>query len=150
MLMFELVHATAVTAKADGSPSSGPKPKSSGSGGADKSFMDVMSNATPEIRDWYEQLRTYILALGDDVQEKHVKLYVAFKRIKNFACITGGNKKLQLYLRLAPATLVVEKDFTRDVTTIGHWATGDLEVTIDSADDVARAQALIHRAYEGG
>ncbi|PFR27690.1 hypothetical protein COK19_09685 [Bacillus cereus] len=29
----------------------------------------------------------YILALGDDVQIKILKHYIAFKRIKNFACL---------------------------------------------------------------
>jgi hypothetical protein len=28
-----------------------------------------------------------LLAPGDDVQEKHLKLYAAFRRLKNFACV---------------------------------------------------------------
>ncbi len=34
----------------------------------------------------YETLKAFIFALGDDVQEKTTKLYIAFKRLSNFAC----------------------------------------------------------------
>ena len=37
--------------------------------------------------DRLEALRAYLSALGDDVQETTLRLYIAFKRIKNFACV---------------------------------------------------------------
>ena len=40
-----------------------------------------------EMRDLYNALRDHLVALGDDVQEKKLKYYVAFKRLKNFACV---------------------------------------------------------------
>jgi len=36
------------------------------------------------LRDLYDEIATYLMALGDDVQEKHLKYYIAFKRFQNF------------------------------------------------------------------
>jgi predicted transport protein len=85
------------------------------------------------------------------VQRKELKLYTAFKRIKNFASvvIVPGQKdpRLQIYLKL-PGNLAEESDFSRDVTNIGHWGTGSLEVNIRDAADFDRAKALIQDSYD--
>ena len=46
-----------------------------------------------------------LLAPGDDVQEKHLKLYVAFRRLKNFACVIPCRDKLLAVLKLDPVAL---------------------------------------------
>jgi len=38
--------------------------------------------------------------------------------------------------------------FTRDVRTIGHFGTGDLEISIKSADDLEKAKPMLVRSYE--
>ena len=40
-----------------------------------------------QLADTFEGIRVFLLALGDDVQEKRLSLYIAFKRLKNFVCI---------------------------------------------------------------
>ena len=45
--------------------------------------------------------------------------------------------------------VTLEEGFTRDVTNIGHFGTGDLQVTLRTMDDFARAQPLFVRSYEG-
>jgi len=45
---------------------------------------------------------------------------------------------------------VLEEGFTRDVRKIGHFGTGDLEVTIMNDHDLDRARPLLERAYQGG
>ena len=47
----------------------------------------MLSEMQGPLLDLYDELQAYLLALGDDVQEKTLKYYVAFKRIKNFACV---------------------------------------------------------------
>ena len=78
-----------------------------------------------------------IECLGDDVQKKTLKYYIAFKRIKNFACvelhIQNGN--ISLYLKIDPSSIQLEEGFTRDVSNIGHFGTGNLEVTIRNDAD---------------
>ncbi len=38
---------------------------------------------------------------------------------------------------------------TRDVTHIGHWGTGNLEVTLNTMADLEAAKPFIMAAYEG-
>jgi predicted transport protein len=54
------------------------------------------------------------------------------------------------YLRLDPDTIEIRPGFTRDVRNIGHYGTGDLEVTMKTMDDFERAQSLLQDAYGGG
>lgn len=53
------------------------------------------------------------------------------------------------YLKLDPSTVALEAGFTRDVRKIGHYGTGDLEVSIKTIDDFTKSQLLLQRAYEG-
>jgi predicted transport protein len=91
-----------------------------------------------------------LVALGDDVLKKHLKYYVAFKRIRNSACVEvhPRAKKLIAFVNLEPGSIVMEEGFTRDVSQIGHFGTGGTEITITSNDDLARAMPLIEQSYE--
>lgn len=109
-----------------------------------------LANASPELRDIWDAADNFLMALGDDVQMKELKLYVAFKRIKNFVCLElyPQAKSVVAYVKLDPDSVTLEPGFTRDVRKIGHFGTGDLEVAMRSLDDVIRAQSLFQRAYE--
>lgn len=113
----------------------------------DKSFAEQYKNAKSEIKTLYDDLRNYILSLGDDISENSLKLYTAFKKIKNFVCVEVFGNRLLLHLRLDVTTIDYEEGFTRDTSQIGHWATGDVEVVIRSKADFEKAKPLIDRAY---
>ncbi len=88
--------------------------------------------------------------MGDDVQMNTLKYYVAFKRLKNFACIEAhpNSGKLVVYLKVDPDTIELKQGFTRDVRSIGHYGTGDLEVTINSNVELEAAKPLLIQSYE--
>lgn len=111
-----------------------------------------LANAPRELRDLWDAVTTYLAALGDDVQSKELKFYVAFKRIKNFVCLElyPQGKTVAAYVKLNPDSVSLERGFTRDVRKIGHFGTGDLEIVMRSMDDFAKAQPLYQRAYEHG
>jgi predicted transport protein len=44
----------------------------------------------------------------------------------------------------------LEEGFSRDVRSIGHYGTGDLELRIKNSADVAKAQPLIQQSYSTG
>lgn len=116
-----------------------------------KTHADQLVTASPELLALYEQTRNFILAQGDDIIEKQLKLYVAFRRIKNFVCATLISKEephVRLWLKLDPAGVILEKGFTRDMREVGHWGTGDLEVVLRSHADFDKAKILIERAYQ--
>lgn len=79
-----------------------------------------------------------------------MKCYIAFKRIKNFACVEVRNKMktVLIFVKVDPDTVQLEDGFTRDVRSIGHFGTGDLEISLKSVDDLERAKPLILKSYE--
>ena len=88
--------------------------------------------------------------MGDDVQQKELKNYFAFKRIKNFACVEvhPQKKKLLVFVKVNPDTINIQKGFTRDVRSIGHFGTGDLEITLKSIESLEQAKPLLMQSYE--
>jgi predicted transport protein len=114
-----------------------------------KTISTVMTELDAPMIDRFEALRAYLIALGDDVQETTLRFYIAFKRIKNFACVefrpTTG--KILIFLKVDPSTVQIEPGFTRDVSEVGHFGTGDLEITLNNVDDLERAKPLIERSY---
>lgn len=115
-----------------------------------KSVSEHLKMASQNIKDIFETLSAYLLALGDDVQFKELYYYFAFKRIKNFVTIIVHPKSesMLLYIKLDPKTIKLEKGFTRDVSKIGHQGIGDLEITIKSMDDLEKAKPIILKSYE--
>lgn len=118
--------------------------------GPDKSFAELLVDLPEPTRQLLDSLADYTLSLGDDVQRKDLRLYAAFKRLKNFATVVLHKKNcLLLYLHVDPATALAILPKARDVTHIGHWGTGNLEVTLSSMADLDAAKPFINAAYEG-
>ncbi|KOF56145.1 transporter [Clostridium sp. DMHC 10] len=143
LLMFDLINSNVATRLKDIDGDKVTKPQSN-----DKNFDDQLEATSEKIRGLYYSIRDYILALGDDVTENKLKLYSVFKKIKNIICVEVKMKSIVLYLRLEPKDIAIEDGFTRDVTKIGHWGTGDLEITIKDVRDFEKAKEYIDRAYE--
>jgi predicted transport protein len=150
LLMLDLVAATAVK----GSPAiTGAVSSGEGTGSASgkyKTISTVIDELDVAMVDRLEALRASLMALGDDVQEATLRLYIAFKRIKNFACVEfrPTTAKILLFVKVDPTSITLEPGFTRDVSNIGHFGTGDLEITLSKPDDLERAMPLIRRSYE--
>ncbi|ODP29680.1 hypothetical protein PTI45_01163 [Paenibacillus nuruki] len=115
-----------------------------------KSVSEYLDKASVALLDHYEQLKAYITALGDDVQVDVLKYYIAFKRIKNFACIEIYYQKdeIHMFLKVDPNSIQLEEGFTRNVQNIGHRGTGDLEVIIKNEKQLEKAKFLIQLSYE--
>ncbi len=118
--------------------------------GPDKSFAELLVDLPEPTRQLLDSLADYTLSLGDDVQRKDLRLYAAFKRLKNFATVVLHKKNcLQLFLHVDPATALAVLPKARDVTHIGHWGTGNLELTISTMAELDAAKPFINAAYEG-
>ncbi len=146
LLLFELVNAvaTGTVARTAGTENGGRNRH------RQKTVSEYIEQAPTELRDRFETLRAFLSALGDDVQEKTLKNYVAFKRLKNFACVEvhPRSENLLVYVKVDPDAVECVSGFTRDVREIGHFGTGDLEIIVDSDADLERAKPLIVQSYE--
>lgn len=140
LLMFEQVNENIASSISDVEPSI--KARAS-----DKTFDEQIEGADKAIKLLYQDLTNYILSLGDDISETHLKPYAAFKRIKNVVTVVAHKKKLVLNLPLDVSTVAFEEGFSRDVTNIGHWGCGAVELHISNKNDFEKAKPLIDRAY---
>lgn len=115
-----------------------------------KTASEYLEQASSELANLYDATKELLLSLGDDVQEKVLKYYFAFKRIKNFACVEvrPSAKVVLVYAKVDPESITLEDGFTRDVRNIGHYGTGGLEITIRSIDDLHKARHLLEKSYE--
>lgn len=113
----------------------------------DKLFEVCYEEASDKLKNLYTDLKNYILGLGDDVSESRLKLYSAFKKIKNITCVEIFKDKLLLFIKLDAKSVNFEEGFSRNVANIGHWGTGDVEVSVKNTDDLEKAKPLIERAY---
>lgn len=117
--------------------------------GRDKQLTQLLSEMNDDIAAIVNELREFILGLGDDVVEKPLKLYFTYRRIKNFASIIIKKESVTLYVKVDPKTVEIEEGFSRDVTNIGHWGAGHLELWVIDQESLEKAKPLIQRSYDG-
>lgn len=121
----------------------------SGQIGTARSFAEWLPLLPPHLTEFLASLEDYVASLGDDVQHKELRLYLAFKRLKNFATVVAQKNRLILYLYLNPSDLGPLPAIGRDVSQQGHWGTGDLELSLASQADLDTAKPLIVMSYQG-
>jgi predicted transport protein len=145
-LTLDLVVSTSATATSAGTEEP-PKPIKQYK---EKNVTQLHEQAPEDLKNLYDALEAYLLSLGDDVTKTTRQFYYAFRRIKNFACVEihPQTKRLLIYLKTDPANVTLEPGFTRDVTKIGHFGTGNLEVSIGTSHDFEKAQPLILASYQ--
>ncbi|MEU4174701.1 DUF5655 domain-containing protein [Streptomyces sp. NPDC026589] len=89
-----------------------------------------------------------LLGLGDGVNRVERKTYLAYQRLRNFACVCRPQRrKLLVYLKVNPRDVDLVPGFTRDVAGLGHHGTGNLEVQLRTPKDIERAQELFRASY---
>ena len=141
LLMFEQINENIAAAIPEDNNTIN-KPKS-----IDKTFEEQLAGADNEVKVLYQDLANYILSLGDDIRETHLKLYAAFKKIRNIVTVVVLKKKLIINLPIDVTTVSFEEGFSRDVTNIGHWGCGAVELHLKNKADFEKAKTLIDRAY---
>lgn len=112
-----------------------------------KTHLEKLVAISENMKNLYHSICDFIESLGDDIVSNQLKLYLAYKKVQNMVCIEIYNKQIILFLKLNPETVELENGFTRDMRSIGHYGTGDLQITIKNAADFEKAKPLLERAY---
>ena len=122
----------------------------SSSAPAEQTVVEYLAKASEQLKNLYSDLDAQLMAFGDDIQKTTRKLYFAYKRLKNFACVEvhPQSKALLVYLKVDPDSIELEPGFSRDVRTIGHFGTGDLELRVKDSDDLAKAEPYLRASYD--
>lgn len=113
----------------------------------DKDFKQCFTELEERHKTLFYSIRDYILSLGDDISEEQLKLYVAFKKAKNFVCVEIFQSYIQCLLKLNLDTVVSIPGVTEDVRNKGHHGTGDLRLVIRNNEDFEKTQHLFAQAY---
>ncbi|GAA7135085.1 DUF262 and DUF1524 domain-containing protein [Helicobacter pylori] len=99
-------------------------------------------------RELFDILRKEIKALDEKIAEKFNQDYISYIFDKNFVDIVVQIKDLKLYLNMKFNELQDEKNLARDMTNKGHLGNGDIEVKLETKENIPYCLGLIKQALE--
>lgn len=103
---------------------------------------------TSTMRPVFDAFRKEVLALDPCVTEEFLKLYVAYKAETNFVDVVPQAKRLRLSLNMPFSDINDPKGICKDVTDMGRWGNGNVEVSLASIDDLSYVMGLVRQSYE--
>ena len=89
-----------------------------------------------------------MLALDPCVTEEFLKLYVAYKAETNFVDVVPQQKRLRLSLNMEFSEINDPKGLCKDVSGVGRWGNGDVEVALSSEDELPYIMGLVRQSFE--
>jgi predicted transport protein len=93
-------------------------------------------------------VQEFLFGLDPSMKEIPNKYYLAYKISQNIACMEIQTKRVLLYVKLDPNETGTTRNFSRDVTKIGHYGTGNLELSLKTVEDFDLAKPLLELAYQ--
>lgn len=97
----------------------------------------------------YIELRNRILKIDPSVvREEYKKLYIAFKSYTNFVDIVPQKSRLKLQLNIDYSDIVDPKGLSKDISDLGRWGNGDVEVVISNINEIDDVMELIQQAFD--
>ncbi|ACX98009.1 DUF262 and DUF1524 domain-containing protein [Helicobacter pylori] len=115
----------------------------------EKSVYDLSSyKFGSHSRELFDILSKGIKALDERITENFNQDYISYKFDKNFVDIVMQNKDLKLYLNMKFNELQDEKNLARDMTNKGHLGNGDIEVKLETKENIPYCLGLIKQALE--
>ena len=100
------------------------------------------------MRELFEAFRKEVLALDPCVTEEFLKLYVAYKAETNFADVVPQAKRLRISLNVEFHEIEDPKKLCKDVTGLGRWGNGDVEVGLSSLEELPYVMGLVRQSFE--
>ncbi|GAA7886184.1 DUF262 and DUF1524 domain-containing protein [Helicobacter pylori] len=99
-------------------------------------------------KELFDILSKGIKALDERITENFNQDYISYKFSKNFVDIVVQTKDLKLYLNMKFNELQDEKNLARDMTNKGHLGNGDIEVKLETKENIPYCLGLIKQALE--
>ncbi len=101
-----------------------------------------------EVKQLYDSLKKEVLSKFDlEVQPK--KVYISFKKDgKNIFDVKIMKYSLWIWINMPKGTLNDPKEFTRDVSNIGHNGNGDYDLSLSNVDGISYFIGLIEQSYK--
>jgi uncharacterized protein with ParB-like and HNH nuclease domain/predicted transport protein len=100
------------------------------------------------IRPLFDEFRRRVTNLDAGVHEEARKQYIAYKLTTNFLEVVPMAGELRLYLDVTIDELNDPHELGRDVTAVGHWGTGSVEVRLANPDQLEDVMGLVRQAFD--
>lgn len=101
-----------------------------------------------KAKNLFERFRKEVLSLDSEISEEYLKLYIAYKLETNVVDVVPQKNKLKLYIYIKFNELNDPKELCRDVSQINHWGNGDVEVILESEEEIGYVIGLVRQAIE--
>lgn len=112
------------------------------------SIEDHQNLASGPVRELFEAFRKAVLAIDPCVSEEFLKLYVAYKAETNFVDVVPQAKRLRLSLNMGFPEIDDPNSLCKDVSGLGRWGNGDVEVALSSLDELPYVLGLVRQSFE--
>ena len=96
----------------------------------------------------FDAFRKEVLALDSCVTEDFLKLYVAYKAETNFVDVVPQARRLLLTLNLPFADIDDPKGRCKDVSAIGRWGNGDVQLSLATLDELPYVMGLVRQSFD--
>ncbi|GAA8109086.1 DUF262 and DUF1524 domain-containing protein [Helicobacter pylori] len=115
----------------------------------EKKVYDLSSyKFSSNSRELFDILSKEIKALDERITEKFNQEYISYMFDKNFVDIVPLKNGFKLYLNMPFNELQDEKNLARDMTNKGHLGNGDIEVKLETKENIPYCLELIKQALE--
>lgn len=111
-------------------------------------FDQHLNGKPAKIRQLAQTIREFIMDLDQAMEEAPKKFYIAYKISQNIVCMELQKQRIILCLKLNPKEVMALPKLSRDVSEIGHYGTGDLELSLHNSDEFESVKYLIESAYQ--
>jgi len=112
------------------------------------SIGDHIHLSSGPMREIFEAFRKQVLDIDPVVTEEFLKLYVAYKAETNFVDVVPQVKKLRLSLNIPFPEINDPRGICRNVSGLGRWGNGDVEVGLSTLDDLPYIMGLVRQSFE--
>ena len=110
--------------------------------------IDAYDYLKGDMIELYEALKKRILNIDSSVHEEYKKLYIAYKSSTNFVDIVPQKSRLRLSLNIAFSDITDPKGYCKDITGLGRWGNGDVEVAFENLNQLDDIMELIDQAFD--
>ena len=95
----------------------------------------------------FEVLDRRIQNLSPNVKREFKKLYVAYKLDTNFVDVVFQKQRLRISLNMKFSEVNDPKGICHDITGLGRWGNGDVELFMEHTSEVDQIMELVKQSY---
>jgi len=116
--------------------------------GTGYSIQDHSNLVSATVGPLFESFRKQVLDLNPCVTEEFLKLYVAYKAETNFVDVVPQSKRLRLSINIDHHEMNDPRGIAKDVSNLGRWGNGDVEVFLNTREELPYIIGLVRQAFE--